>query len=415
MVGAGVFLMPALLAAYGGISIIGWLVSTVGAILLAVLFSRLSRLVPGQQGGPYAYTNKGMGEFPAFLVAWGYWISVWTTNAALAVAFVGYLSVFIPILSENTIYAAAMALFVIWLLSWFNTRGIKLVGEMSLITTILKLVPLIVISIFGLFFINFDHFIPVNLSAESNLSAIAITTALTFFSFLGIESATIPAENVENPDETIPFATKWGTLIAAVVYILSSVSIMGVIDPDLLSSSTAPFADAATILWGKGGNLIIALAATISVFGALNGWILIQGQMPQAIAKDGLFPSVFAKENKRDTPALGIIISSSLATLLIIMNYSGGLLKVFEFMILVSTVSVLIPYLFCSLSYVFLIHKKNGKKAFGFSVILIAGLTFLFSMFALIGSGFESVFWGVLFLLIGVPVYFIIKRKKTIQ
>ncbi|HBZ38817.1 MAG TPA: amino acid permease, partial [Balneola sp.] len=111
MVGAGVFLMPALLAVYGGISIIGWLVSTIGAILIAVLFSRLSRILPGLQGGPYAYTKKGMGEFPGFLVAWGYWISVWTTNAALAVAFVGYLSVFIPVLSENTVYAAAMALF----------------------------------------------------------------------------------------------------------------------------------------------------------------------------------------------------------------------------------------------------------------------------------------------------------------
>ncbi len=413
MVGAGVFLMPALLAVYGGISIIGWLVSTIGAILIAVLFSRLSRILPGLQGGPYAYTKKGMGEFPGFLVAWGYWISVWTTNAALAVAFVGYLSVFIPVLSENTVYAAAMALFVIWFLSWFNTRGIRLVGEMSLVTTVLKLVPLAVISIAGLFFLNIDHFTPFNLSDENSLSAIAITTALTFFSFLGIESATIPAEDVENPTETVAFATKWGTLIAAVVYILSSFSIMGIIHPDVLSNSTAPFADAANILWGSGGNLIIALAATISVFGALNGWILIQGQMPQAIAKDGLFPSVFAKENKRGTPALGIVISSALATLLIIMNYSGGLLEVFEFMILVSTVSVLIPYLFCSVSYVLLVKNSEGKKVLSIGIALLASLTFLFSLFALIGSGFESVFWGVLFLLIGVPVYFILKRNQT--
>ena len=249
MVGAGVFLMPSLLAIYGGISIVGWLVSTIGAILLAVLFSRLSRLLPGLQGGPYAYTKKGIGEFPAFLVVWGYWISVWTTNAALAVAFVGYLSVFVTILNGNVIYSALAALLAIWLLSWYNTRGIKLVGKMALVTTVLKLVPLVVISVFGLFFINLDHFSPINLSAETNLSAIAITTALTFFSFLGIESATIPADDVKNPNETVPFATKWGTLIAAVVYIFSSVSIMGVINPEVLSSSTAPFADAATILW----------------------------------------------------------------------------------------------------------------------------------------------------------------------
>lgn len=415
MVGAGVFMMPALLAIYGGISVVGWLVSATGAILLAVLFSRLSRLFPGLQGGPYAYTQKGMGEFPAFLVAWGYWISVWTTNAALAVAFVGYLSVLIPILTNHIVYSVGTALLVIWFLTWFNTLGIKSVGKMSLITTILKLAPLVLISVMGLFFIDPDYFTPFNLSSETNLSAIAITTALTFFSFLGIESATIPVENVENPGETVPFATKWGTLIAAAVYILSSVSIMGIINPESLSSSTAPFADAAVILWGDGAQYIIAVAAVISVFGALNGWILIQGQMPEAIARNGFFPSIFAKKNKHGMPALGIIISSVLATLLIMMNYSGGLLKVFEFMILVSTVSVLIPYLFCSVSYVLLIKKARNEKVINIGVALIASLTFLFSLFALIGSGFESVFWGVLFLLIGVPVYLIIKRQKSIQ
>ncbi|GAB5410077.1 MAG: amino acid permease [Balneolaceae bacterium] len=414
MVGAGVFMMPALLAAYGGISIVGWLVSSAGAILLAVLFSRLSKLLPGLQGGPYAYTQKGMGDFPAFLVAWGYWISVWTTNAALAVAFVGYLSVLIPILAVKTIYSIGMALFAIWFLTWFNTRSIKNVGTMSLITTILKLAPLILISAMGLFFINPDYFTPFNLSSETNLSAIAITTALTFFSFLGIESATIPAENVINPEKTVPFATKWGTLIASIVYILSSVSIMGIINPESLSLSTAPFADAATILWGEGADYVIAIAAVISVFGALNGWILIQGQMPEAIAQNGFFPAVFAKKNKHGMPALGIIISSMLATFLIVMNYSGGLLKVFEFMILVSTVSVLIPYLFCSVSYVLLKKKSGNDLLKNSSILLISSLTFLFSLFALIGSGFESVFWGVLFLLMGIPVYLFIKRKKSV-
>lgn len=415
MVGAGVFMMPALLAAYGGISIIGWLVSSTGAILLAILFSRLSKLLPSVQGGPYAYTQQGMGDFPAFLVAWGYWISVWTTNAALSVAFVGYLSVLIPILNDHVIYSIGMALLAIWFLTWFNTRSIKNIGKMSLITTVLKLAPLALISIVGLFFINPDYFTPLNLSTETNLTAIAITTALTFFSFLGIESATIPAENIAHPEKTIPFATKWGTLIAAVIYILSSVAIMGIINPASLSTSTAPFADAAIILLGDGTQYVIAIAAVTSVFGALNGWILIQGQMPEAIARNGFFPAVFAKKNKHGMPALGIIISSSLATLLIIMNYSGGLLKVFEFMILVSTVSVLIPYLFCSVSYVLLMKKSGNEVLKNASLILISSLTFLFSLFALIGSGFESVFWGILFLLLGIPVYIFIKRKKSTQ
>lgn len=322
MIGAGVFMMPAVLGMYGGISIIGWLLSTIGAIFLAILFSRLSRLLPGVQGGPYAYTRKGLGEFPAFLVAWGYWVSVWTTNAALAVAFTSYLSILVPILSQHIIYSIGTSLLVIWALTWFNTLGVSKVGKMSLVTTILKTVPLIAICLGGIFYINLDHFTPFNLSSQTNWSAVAATTTLTFFSFLGIESATIPAKNINNPKKTVPFATKWGTVLAAIIYMLSSITIMGLIAPSELGASVAPFADAAVVLWGNGAQYLISIAAIISVFGSLNGWILIQGQMPEAVANDGLFPKLFAKKNAKGMPAHGIIISSILATTLILMNYS---------------------------------------------------------------------------------------------
>jgi len=413
MIGAGVFMMPAVLAAYGGISIIGWLVSTTGAILLAVLFSNLSKMLPGLQGGPYAYVRKGMGDFSAFLVAWGYWVSVWTTTAVLSVAFVSYLTVFIPMLKTNIVYSIGSALLVMWGLTWFNTRGVSKVGKLSLITTILKIVPIILIGIAGLFYMDISHFTPFNTSGESNVMAIIAATSLTFFSFLGIESATIPAENVANPEKTVPFATKWGTVIAAFVYILSSLSIMGMILPNELSASVAPFADAAIVLWGNGSQYLVAFAAVISVFGALNGWILIQGQMPEAISRDGLFPSVFAKKNSKGMPALGIVISSALATILILMNYSGGLLKVLEFMLLVSTVSVLIPYMFCSVSYVILKRREKLDASNKLEYWFLAVITFIFSTYALVGSGYDSVFWGLLFLLLGVPVYLIIKRQKT--
>jgi APA family basic amino acid/polyamine antiporter len=379
MVGAGVFMMPALLGAYGGISLIGWLLSTIGAIIIAVLFSRFSKLLPGLQGGPYAYTRKGMGEFPAFLVAWGYWISVWTTNAALAVAFASYLSVLIPVLNDRLIYSVIAALVVIWGLTWFNTLGISKVGKMSMVTTVLKLSPIVLIGFGGIFLIDFSHFTPFNLSEDSSLSAITATTALTFFSFLGIESATIPAENIKNPQKSVPFATKWGTILAASVYIISSISVMGLIAPDTLSQSAAPFAD-----------------------------------MPEAIARDKLFPSIFARENKNKMPAAGIIISSGLASLLILMSYSGGLLEVFEFMILVSTVSVLIPYIFCAVSYVIILRAgkiySNKKRDISF----IALLTVVFSLYALVGTGYDSIFWGLLFLLIGVPVYLFLKRRNSL-
>lgn len=411
MVGAGVFMMPALLAPYGGISMLGWFLSSVGAIIIAVLFSRLSKLKPGIQGGPYAFTRQGIGDFPAFIVAWGYWISVWTTNAALSVAFVSYLGILIPALNGNTGLALLISIAVIWGLSWFNTMGVDKVGKLAVVTTVLKVVPILAIGIFGLFYMNWDNFSPFNNTEGSSLNAVIATITLTFFSFLGIESATIPAESVEDPARTISFATQWGTFLAIIIYMLSSFAILGMIPASELGASQAPFADAAMLIWGEGAQYFIAIAAIISVFGALNGWILIQGQMPESIARDGLFPKVFAIKNKNNIPAIGIIISSALATILIIMNYSGGLLKVFEFMILVSTVAVLIPYIFCAIAYVKIGKKKAAR--FTFRILILAIGSILFSLIALIGSGREAIFWGVLFLLLGLPVYFIMKKSKN--
>ena len=134
MIGSGVFLLPSALAVYGGISIIGWLFSTIGAFILALLFSYLSKAMPSA-GGPYAYTREGLGEFAAFIVAWGYWISIWCGNAAITVALVSYLSVFFPILAVNNIAAVVTGLSAIWLLTWVNTRGINTVGKVQLLTT----------------------------------------------------------------------------------------------------------------------------------------------------------------------------------------------------------------------------------------------------------------------------------------
>lgn len=353
-----------------------------------------------------------MGNFPAFIVAWGYWISVWTTNAALSVAFVSCLGELVPILKMNTSLALFVAIVVIWGLSWFNTLGVAKVGRLALVTTILKVIPILAVGIFGLFYLNWDYFMPFNNAGDSNINAIIATITLTFFSFLGIESATIPAENVKDPETTVSFATKWGTGLAILIYMLSSFAILGMIPPSELASSPAPFADAASFIWGENARLFIAVAAVISVFGALNGWILIQGQMPEAIARDGLFPKVFTRLNKNRVPALGIVISSILATILIVMNYAGGLLKVFEFMILVSTVSVLIPYLFCAIAYIRLENEKGKKLTIG--IIALAAGTLLFSVIALIGSGWDAFLWGTLFLMLGLPVYLLMKNKKEV-
>ncbi|MEP2770647.1 MAG: amino acid permease [Fulvivirga sp.] len=405
MIGVGVFLIPSTLAGYGSISFFGWIASSVGAIFLALVFSYLSKLIPSASGGPYVYSREGLGDFAGFLVAWGYWISVWVTNAAIAVGFVGYLGVFFPVLTSTPITSVLSGLAAIWFLTWVNSRGVKKAGSVQLVSTFLKLVPLLIVSIGGLFFLNFDHFIPVNLSDESTLSAIASTTALTLFAFLGIESATIPAEDIKDAESTISKATKIGTFIAIAIYIFGSMSVMGVIEPEVLAVSNAPFADAAALMWGEEARYLVAGGAAISAFGALNGWILIQGQIPAAIARDKLFPKIFAKKNKNGSPAIGIMIGSVLASILMSMNYTKGLVETFKFFILLSTLSVLIPYVFSSASYILISVAK--KMAFNLTLtkIVVASFAFLFSLWAIIGSGAEATYWGFILLVLGVPLY----------
>ena len=414
MIGSGVFLLPATLALYGGISLLGWIFSALGALVLAKVFSNLSILMPSV-GGPYAYSRKGLGDFAGFLVAWGYWVSLWIGNAAITVAFISYLTVFIPELATNNLLAIVAGIISIWFFTWINTRGVKEASTIQLVLTILKITPLALIALFGIFFINWDNFFPFNISGESHFSAITATATLTLWAFLGLESATIPADNIINPTKNIPRATLFGTLITTLVYVLGSMTIIGMIPSQELQVSNAPFADAAAILWGESARYWMAGVACLAVFGVLNGWILLQGQIPLAISRDKLFPAIFARENKKGAPVWGIVISSVLITIVMMMNYTKGLVDTFKFLILIGTITVLIPYLFSAVAYSIMViekkfaHKNQGSIA---GKLILAFLAFSFSIWAIAGSGEKSVFWGFLLLLAGLPVYVWIKWKN---
>lgn len=418
MIGAGVFMMPSTLASFGGISILGWVASSVGAFLLAKIFAHLSKMMPGSDGGPYAYSKTVLGDFAGFLVAWGYLISVWCTNAAITVSFISALSTFFPALATNSLLAVFTGLVTIWILTWINTLGVLTSGKLQLITTILKVVPIFLVGIVGLFFVQWDNFLPFNASGTSTLSAITATTTLTFFAFLGIECATIPSGSVENPEKTIARATLLGTLIATIVYILSTISIMGMIPAAQLKTTVTPFADAATLIWGAGAKYWVSAGVAIAAFGALNGYILIQGQLPAAIANDQLFPKIFAKKNTKGVPAIGVAISSVIVSLFTMMNYTKGLVDQFKFLILLTTLTVLIPYLFSTAAYIiFRLKQSNLTNWVRNSAIVLASLAFLFFMWMIIGSGQEIVYWGFVLCMSSIPVYVlgVVKRNKTIK
>ena len=406
MIGSGVFLLPASLAPYGAISILGWLFTSAGAILLALTFARLSRRVPGA-GGPYTYTRAGFGDFAGFLVAWGYWISIWAGNAAISVAFASYLAVFLPAIGASNLLAALAALLAIWILTIVNVAGVRKAGVVQLVTTIVKLLPLVAIAVLGLFYVDASNFSPLNPTGESTFSAVTACAALTLWAFLGLESATIPADNIKDPDKTIPRSTIIGTIIAAVVYVLGTVAVMGVLPRDSLAVSTAPFSDAAAAMWGGWAAYLVAAGAVVSAFGALNGWILLQGQLPMAAARDGVFPAAFGRMSSRGTPALGIVISSVLASVLIVMNFSRGLVGAFTFILLLATLTTLFPYVLCSMSELILSAGETGsrKQRFALATSIVPSLAFLYALWAIGGSGRDTVYWGFLLLLAGVPFY----------
>jgi APA family basic amino acid/polyamine antiporter len=414
MIGAGVFLMPAALASYGSISLLGWVFSAIGSFFLARVFSNLSKLMPSATGGPYAYTRAGLGDFAGFLVAWGYWISVSCANAAITISLVSALSTFFPALAGNAVASVLTGLAAIWLLTWINSRGIVLSGKLQLITTGLKLIPLLIIALGGLFFIKSANFLPFNSSGGSMLAAINATATFTMFAFVGIESASIPAGNIENPEKTIPRATVLGLSIATLVYVLGSVSVMGILSVPELKNSVTPFADAATVMFGNSAKYWVSAGIAIAAFGALNGWILIQGQVPYAIAKDKLFPAVFARENARKVPYIGIILNSILVSLFMMMNYTKGLVEQFRFLLLLSVLTVFIPYLFSTAAYILVrIQQKHLYPHKWRQAILLAVLAFAYSLWAIAGTGEKTVFYGFMLLMAGIPFYIWIVYKNS--
>jgi APA family basic amino acid/polyamine antiporter len=409
MIGSGVFLLPASLAPYGGVSLLGWIVSAAGAVLLALVFARLARFRPAS-GGPYAYTRLAFGDLAGFLVAWGYWISVWCANAALAVAFVGYLDPFLPALVRSPVSAALLAVAMVWLLTIVNVWGIRSAGRVQIVTTALKILPLVVIGAAGCLAFDASRFAVAGDGDRSLAGGVIATATLTLWAFLGLECATIPAGSTAEAERTIPRATMIGTLLTAAIYILATVGVMSLVDPATLRTSTAPFADAARLLAGDRAAEIVALGAAISCFGALNGWVLIVGQIPLAIASDGLFPRAFAKISRRGTPAFAMIVGATLSTILVAMNYSRGLVELFTFIILLATLATLVPYAFCSLAGFML--RRQSSMPWSAHASIVSSLAFGYALFAIGGAGAEVVFWGFLLLMAGLPVYVAVARTQ---
>ena len=412
IIGAGIFVLPASLGKFGSISIVGWLFTATGALILAKIFSNFSKKLKGKSGGPYIYSKVVFGDFIGFLVAWGYWISCWVNNAAIAVAIVSALSFFFPELVTNPFYATLTGLSFIWFFTFTSSKGIKSSGNIQILTTIAKLIPLVLIILFGFFIFDLEIFPEFNLTDQNDFEILPIVAVMTLYAFLGLECASIPAENIKNPEKTIPKATMAGTLISTLIYILSTIVLFGIIPAENLINSPAPFAEAGEIIGGKYFGFLISAGAAISAIGALNGWILITSYMPMTMANDRLFPKVFAKKNKKGFPYLSLLLGSILTSFVMTMNYTDGLVDRFEFLILLTTLSTLIPYFFVSVSYILFHVEKRLFKINSFRSVILGLFGSLYSLWAIFGSGIDSIVYGTILLMLGIPIYLILKIKK---
>ncbi|MHB9858145.1 amino acid permease [Streptomyces sp. YIM S03343] len=409
IIGTGIFLLPATMAQYGTISLVALLVVTVGALAVASVFGKLSTRIPGS-GGPYIYARHGLGEFPAFLSAWSYYITVLAGDAAISVAWVGYVNYFLH--WDSKVGSAILAIIGVCIPTAINLAGLQKVGFIQTIVTAAKFLMLLFVSLVGLFFLKAANFGPFITDGNSWMGAISSAGAVVLFAYSGVETAAIVASRVRNPERNISRSGLYGTLACALVYFLSTITIFGTVPHDKLLKSSAPFADAMVNMFGGAWGGVVSALAVLSGIGALIGWATVCAEVPYAVAQDKLFPQVFTKQSKNGALWAALLISLVLKIVLILFNYAGAA-NVFETVVLLTTLTTAIPFLLgTSVQLFWLIAKGRAVTETFVRDVVIAVFAVAFSFWLIYGSGQEAVFSGTLMVFAGVVVYIWVKGRR---
>jgi basic amino acid/polyamine antiporter, APA family len=392
MIGSGVFLLPASLAPFGWNGVAGWATTIAGALALAVVLARLTVTFP-KASGPTAFVQLAFGRIPSFMIGWAYWVSVWTANVTLAVAAVSFLSLFVPRLGEHM---ALSTLALIWLVTAVNWRGARAAGRFQVVTLAIKLIPLMTVMI--LIPVAFGGTTPVVTTPFPveglSLTAVSGSAILTLWALLGFESASVATDKVANPTVTIPRATIVGTLATGILYLIVCSAVALMLPEAKVAASDAPFALFVETYWGHRPALFIAAFAAVSALGALNGFTLIQAELPATLARQGLFPARFAATNRYGTPIAGLLGASLLATACVALNSSKSTAEMFTFMAILSTSVTLWLYLSCAAAAL--------RLRVAVPVALI-GLTY--SVWTLWGAGMRVSGMSLILMAAGLPLY----------
>ncbi len=394
MIGSGVYLLPASLAPFGWNAVGGWMATIVGALVLAAVFARLAHALP-HAGGAVGFVHRAFGHVPAFLVSWVYLVSNLTALVTLAVAAISYLSSLVPTIGGDALVPAMLAVGLLWTMVLLNLLGVRAVGAFQTVTTVIKVVPLLLVIVLATGALSqgtaeLAAFDPDAIS----LDALAGAGALTMFALLGFEAASFATDKVRDPETTVPRATMVGTLLTGVLYLVVSSAIALMLPKAVASSSPAPFATFIERFWSAGPAMLVAVFAIVSCVGALNGWTLIQGELVRTMAAQGLLPRWFGWTNRQGAAGRALVVSALACSVLALMNASGTLKALFEFLLLLATSASLWFYLAVALAA---LRLRIARP--------LAALGVVFALATLWGAGVVASGLSLVLMVAGLPLY----------
>jgi APA family basic amino acid/polyamine antiporter len=407
-IGMGIFMQPAALAPFGLNALTGWAAVIVGCVCLALTFAALARKLP-QADGPFGYVRSTLGEVVAFPALWAYWISCWVTNAVLSIGVVGYFITVFP--AAKSIPPAALAVAFMWTFVGVNLLGIRSGGRVQVVTSLLKIIPLLLVLVVGAVSIlaNPGAYTP-NLPATPITAHLSMgAAAVALYAMLGFESAAVAAGRVKDPETTVPRATLLGTLLVAVFYVTIVAIGMLVVPQATLASADAPFVTIVDHLLGPGNGRWISLFVVISGLGCLNGWTLLASELTRTLASHRLLPDVLGDSNRFGAPWASLLLTGVLATVVGVMNYSASLVGAFTKLSLIVSAANLPLYVCCSFALFALLRRKTPGLAPALWAAGLGGVAF--AAFAFFGVGWEAFLWALALSLVGVPIYLWMRHR----
>ena len=411
MIGSGIYLLPATLATVGTVNLLGWLAATVGALLIAGVFSALAILRPDIDGVA-EYARVGLGRYIGFQSGLAYWMSNWTGVIAVGVAVTGYLTVFAPVL-HRPVAAAVCTTVVIWLVTLVNVAGPRFVGKLGGVSLALGLLPVLAVALFGWLWFDPHLFLSAwNVSGRPALQAAQTSLVLVFWSFTGMESAIVAAAVVRRPERNVPIATIGGVAIAAAVYILASTAIGGILPQSELARSSAPFAAAVMRMVGPLAASAVAICALVKTFGTVSGITLLTAETTRASAATGYFPAFLARVDRRGASINALIFLGVLETVTVLLTISPSLGRQFQTLIDISTILTLVMYGWCAVA-VLRISGKIVSSRVRLLLRMVAALALGFCVWTAVCSDLKLLAFSLAFLALSVPLWLVVRAGEA--